>query len=1220
MVNWIAGIVFSFADRIQPGELDENFTTTVSLSGADPNNHSSIGFCFKKNGNWIQHIIHTETSAITLSLFAFAIYLAQQVRKKLKEPTFSTRTKRLQRRSNNMLFAQTFNLIVLLPVPLLLQPFLLYSGTNHSRKEAAFNHTSGTYHFCSLSLKMDTYEKLEVQPGEVPPPPPPDLPPPPPPPGKSSPAPLMPPMKEQKEKDINELKPLRAGDDVNLSDTPKKPLLPKASPAKPIKANQKSNQKGKRPVAGKSTTKSKSSQSGMSSKSNVQIVLLMSIGVSLAFALIFMFMTIFGLLHLKSRAIYASNAETLKKSGGEHYCDQFCSKSSSTNFKMNEEKKEIEGREGGMAVSQSMSNLGDENEIRERKTSTRSLKNSWSYSVPSFVSMSGKLGELWTSARESIFGEDYWIPSNVDEVTQFPPELLQEHKIVFPENEFDPPLRVVQGSYKNNPSEKLFHVVASLGETPNSPVYSLFRSNELEDAVDLCRRCMECQMLFKFLDSNNDTKRRVQDVMIKLKQFPLYGMIHIAIACDRMDLFTNDSIENLDNTDNSFKSHMNMMVQPEGKYPLLLAIEMHRLEIVRRMLALGADPMVVDINGNNVMHYASVSGVPVIELLWEFEECHGLINHTNDEGYTPVMLAIRAASPRCVAALLNCGAELTVVPHGRNPLFEAVQSKGTTPDIIKALLHVSPELLTERDSTGNTVVHAAKYKSSLVGLMMLKSDDIDLDATNNIGQTPLHIYTHKGAIGLMVTILSNGCNINAQDRNGNTALHVAATRRNTEAARLLLCLGANPNISNANGDSPRHMAARLKEASLLESLVMCGALPCKPNKLGCVSGCTSDLTSVQRNSEAVNMEEPIREFIQKQCYDGLIARLEELANRGEKPHNMINLLSMDGGGIRGLAMIQVLMEIEKELNESVFSYFDWVAGTSTGALLATGLAQGKSLRECQHLYLRFKDFIFNKWTLPYDAAAVEEFMKETVGEETMKEIDYPRLMFSTVKADRFPVKLEYMRNYRLPISEEDNVRLGFGDPADIPTWKALRRTSAAPMFFPPDDVYIDGGIIANNPLLDLLSEVELYNGTNTYLGQPEKNVEIGCVLSFGTGQIPSTRLDPLHIGISNPISSALNFKNLSLVIVDQVAASEGAPVDRSFSWCNALRIPFFRFSAPLRKAIGVTTKNDNDIATMMWDCVEYSHKNRTKIVKLCELLKRIGKTPNDRERISIAAS
>ncbi|VDM68426.1 unnamed protein product, partial [Strongylus vulgaris] len=187
---------------------------------------------------------------------------------------------------------------------------------------------------------------------------------------------------------------------------------------------------------------------------------------------------------------------------------------------------------------------------------------------------------------------------------------------------------------------------------------------------------------------------------------------------------------------------------------------------------------------------------------------------------------------------------------------------------------------------------------------------------------------------------------------------------------------------------------------------MCGALPCKPNKIGCVSGCANDAPvdspktdekeSAQSTSEATFMEEPIRDFTQKvlilqyvMCYDGLISRLEKLASRGEKPSNMVNLLSMDGGGIRGLVILQILMAIEKELKEPVFPYFDWVAGTSTGALLATGLAQGKTLRECQHIYLRFKDFILDGWSLPYNGAVVEQFMKDSVGEESLKEIVYP---------------------------------------------------------------------------------------------------------------------------------------------------------------------------------------------------------------------------------------
>lgn len=45
------------------------------------------------------------------------------------------------------------------------------------------------------------------------------------------------------------------------------------------------------------------------------------------------------------------------------------------------------------------------------------------------------------------------------------------------------------------------------------------------------------------LDRSKDTKKPIQDLMGKLRQYPLYRMIHIAIACDRLDLFTNENIQ-----------------------------------------------------------------------------------------------------------------------------------------------------------------------------------------------------------------------------------------------------------------------------------------------------------------------------------------------------------------------------------------------------------------------------------------------------------------------------------------------------------------------------------------------------------------------------------------------------------------------------------------------------------------------------------------------------
>lgn len=57
------------------------------------------------------------------------------------------------------------------------------------------------------------------------------------------------------------------------------------------------------------------------------------------------------------------------------------------------------------------------------------------------------------------------------------------------------------------------------------------------------------------------------------------------------------------------------------------------------------------------------------------------------------------------------------------------------------------------------------------------------------------------------------------------------------------------------------------------------------------------------------------------------------------------VLYLDGGGVRGLVLIEILIEIEKRTKLKITELFDWIVGTSTGAIVALGLVHGEILSE-----------------------------------------------------------------------------------------------------------------------------------------------------------------------------------------------------------------------------------------------------------------------------------
>lgn len=66
------------------------------------------------------------------------------------------------------------------------------------------------------------------------------------------------------------------------------------------------------------------------------------------------------------------------------------------------------------------------------------------------------------------------------------------------------------------------------------------------------------------------------------------------------------------------------------------------------------------------------------------------------------------------------------------------------------------------------------------------------------------------------------------------------------------------------------------------------------------------------------------------------------------------ILFLDGGGIRGLVLIEILIQLKQLTGKSVVKMFDWIVGTSTGGILALALVYGEVIKVLIHMCLREK--------------------------------------------------------------------------------------------------------------------------------------------------------------------------------------------------------------------------------------------------------------------------
>ena len=213
------------------------------------------------------------------------------------------------------------------------------------------------------------------------------------------------------------------------------------------------------------------------------------------------------------------------------------------------------------------------------------------------------------------------------------------------------------------------------------------------------------------------------------------------------------------------------------------------------------------------------------------------------------------------------------------------------------------------------------------------------------------------------------------------------------------------------------------------------------------------------------------------------------------------VLSIDGGGIRGIIPAMVIAHIEKRMGKPAHELFDLMVGTSTGGILALGLAHpgpGKpaqfSARRVVRLYEEHGGKIFEH-SLWRKVRTVGGFLEEAYSHEVLEAILGEYFADSTLAECELPTMVT---SYDIQNRRTVFLKSWHTDHGKILCSDAARATSAAPTYFEPKPletgdesrVLIDGGIFMNSPSVSAYAEArKLF---------PDEPI---ALLSLGTGEL-----------------------------------------------------------------------------------------------------------------------
>ncbi|NXG32502.1 PLPL9 phospholipase, partial [Dromaius novaehollandiae] len=753
---------------------------------------------------------------------------------------------------------------------------------------------------------------------------------------------------------------------------------------------------------------------------------------------------------------------------------------------------------------------------------------------------------------------------------------------------------------------------------PQSPQVA-FRLFQLDDETDAVVHFEQyARQLRPFYESSHQplSLEALQQLSDCFRNHPSWSLAHVAVEIGHRESFRHNHVLRQEAVRDLLWAYcVNNTDSEEGCTPLHLACRKGDVVCLQELMECHARVDVTDRNGETVFHYAvRGSSSQIIELLGKTPSVG--LDHMSHEGLTPLHLACQLGKEDMVRSLLKCRARCSIMGTMGYPIHVAL--KYSQKGCAQAILEADGSQVHSKDPRyGAIPLHWAK-KAEMTQLLLEYGSDVNF--ISRTADMALHIAVKRGRFDCAMVLLTNGARTNAKGQDGNTPLHLAMKRDHLDMIKALVVFGGDVEIPNDFGETPGLLAARTSKGAnrkvLLDLLQTVGTERCHPPNPD--SPCLAPSAA----SFFLEGQPPPRSSFNSLGYKDLLyvsAAVGQLLKTpdvvdspSEGERNQDRLLCLDGGGIRGLVLIQLLLAIEKAAGRPIREIFDWIAGTSTGGILALAIAHGKSMDYMRCLYFRMKDMVF-QGSRPYESEPLDEFLKKEFGENTkMTDVQKPKVMVTGTLCDRQPAELHLFRNYPVPetkTSTEYKTTASFKpltQPEDQLVWRAARCSGAAPTYFRPIGRFLDGGLLANNPTLDALTEIHEYNKTLIKKGQRQKVRKLGLVVSLGTGKPPQVPVSSVDVfRPSNPwelAKTVFGARELGKMLVDCCTDADGPAVDRARAWCEMTDVPYFRLSPQLHTDVMLDEVNDTVLVNTLWDTQLYIYQQREQFEQLVQHL------------------